>query len=133
MTQLSTLNKYTWTIGTIIAAVAIAVVVTLITLPLLNAALVSLILIGVLVPSLLYVYHEKIAPSYATQPIGNARLPHEYESRLPMQQQTIMTNDGYTSKAWVVPVEQTEGYRFVLTADGYRVVDSTGQVVYTLR
>ena len=46
--------------------------------------------------------------------------------------QLIASADGEPSVAFVVVAESTPGYRPVLTAQGYKLVNEEGEVVYTL-
>ena len=51
---------------------------------------------------------------------------------LPSARQLIASADGEPSVAFVVVAESTPGYRPVLTAQGYKLVNEEGEVVYTL-
>jgi hypothetical protein len=51
----------------------------------------------------------------------------------PIQRRTIYMADGAAREAFVVPVQGIPGYQTVLTADGYKLVNDAGQVVYTLK
>lgn len=51
----------------------------------------------------------------------------------PVAQRSIFTTEGATQSALVVSVEPTDGYQMVLTVDGYRLIDASGQVIYTLK
>jgi hypothetical protein len=54
-----------------------------------------------------------------------ARLPG------PVAQRSVQLAGGLTRQAQVVT--QTDGFQFVLTVDGYMLVDDRGQVVYKLK
>jgi hypothetical protein len=51
----------------------------------------------------------------------------------PVAQRTISSAEGAMQPALVAPIERDDGYEMVLTVEGYKLVDRTGQVVYTLK
>ncbi len=52
---------------------------------------------------------------------------------LPSARRLIASAEGEPSMAFVVVAESTPGYRPVLTAQGYKLVNEEGEVVYTFR
>jgi hypothetical protein len=62
------------------------------------------------------------APTY--DPIGDD------SDNAPMVEQHIITSNGDTQRAWVVPMEHMGEHQLVLTREGYKLVDGTGRAVY---
>lgn len=64
----------------------------------------------------------------------SARVPAASPAQLlPSARRQIAGAGGEPSVAFVVVAESTAGYRPVLTAQGYKLVNEQGQVVYSLR
>lgn len=56
------------------------------------------------------------------------------DARLAPREQLLLTGaDGVARQAIVAPVEQSDGRRLVLTAEGYQLLDADGRVIYRLR
>jgi hypothetical protein len=53
--------------------------------------------------------------------------------RQPIRVRSIVLPDQTTRTAQVIPVEQADDLQFVLTVDGYMVVDGAGRAVYRLQ
>lgn len=51
----------------------------------------------------------------------------------PAAQRVVHTPDGTEYAAIVVPAEPANDYQLVLTSVGYRLIDSDGRIVYTLK
>ena len=51
----------------------------------------------------------------------------------PVAQRTISSAEGAMQSALVAPIERDDGYEMVLTVEGYKLVDRSGQIVYTLK
>jgi hypothetical protein len=64
--------------------------------------------------------------------VAARRTPFSFGNE-PASQMSIITPEGTTRVAKLVPVEQTENYHFVLTRDGYMLVNEQGRAVHTLR
>jgi hypothetical protein len=74
-----------------------------------------------------------VAPSRLPRlwPAGRARRARRV-ALAPSPRRIVYTADGNDQVAFVVPVQGAEGYQAVLTSEGYKLVNSNGEIVYTL-
>jgi len=99
-----------------------------------------LALINIYAGVLLIAFSTALALGFATlqrSPAYRAPAARSREPRRiawpPMAQRTVATPEGFEQAALVIPIERNDGYEMVLTADGYKLVDAAGRVVYALK
>jgi|GEM_PF-3398584 hypothetical protein len=74
-----------------------------------------------------------LAPQPAKLEFATATIDAEPAPRPTSIRQRILTSDGHSMVAFGVPTQSTAGYRPVLTAQGYALVNDEGQIIYVLK
>jgi hypothetical protein len=125
MARLETFRSQVWAALYLVAAVIIVTAVALSA-----TGLIALLLaVGFILalPSMV-----GYALSLGRKQVAARRVPFSFSDE-PASQISIITAEGATRTAKLVPVDQTDNYRFVLTRDGYMLVNEQGRAIHTFR
>jgi hypothetical protein len=107
-------------------AVVAVVILSLVQAGMALAALLAAIVAGLLV---LLVALANVVPAQNTA----AHTVDRFTGTAHAEVHPVLLPDGQMLQAQVVELEQPTGHQFVLTKQGYMLVDEAGQVVYRLR
>jgi predicted membrane metal-binding protein len=125
MARLETFRSQAWAALYLVAAIVIVTAVALSA-----TGLIALLLAVGFILALPYVAGYVLG--LGRKQVATRRAPFAFSNE-PASQISIITAEGATRAAKLVPVEQTENYRFVLTRDGYMLVNEQGRAIHTLR
>lgn len=120
-------NRQAW-----IAMFTLFAIITVGTLIMLNQLLIGLLVMLLSVLALTTLYHQSISTTSTVASTAAQSGAWQYDPQEPVLLTSIISADGETHTARVVPLEQREGHQLLLTIDGYLVIDSSGQVIYKL-
>src|SRR5690349_3676719 len=129
MTRFLSQHRYIWiALAALVATVSMAIVIAL-SHP--YAGIIAVLLIVGLLPALprLLGSGADTRPRHTTTP-QSIPFPRPTE---PLAQRIILTPDGETRVAQVVPLAQQDDHQLVLTVNGYMLLNENGQVIYTLK
>lgn len=122
LAYVSSVSRYPWLYGGLAALIALAA--------LFDAGILAMILLLVAAVSLALVAYQRASGAEHVQrdSVRTKSVRYGYIGQKPEVE--IVDEEGDVVRAWVLPQEQTDvAYKFVLTSDGYRVVNGEGRVV----
>ena len=120
-------NRQAW-----IAMFTLFAIITVGTLIVLNQLLIGLLVMLLSALALTTLYRQSISTASTVASTAAQSGAWQYDPQEPVLLTSIISADGETHTARVVPLEQREGHQLLLTIDGYLVIDSSGRVIHKL-
>lgn len=129
MTHVIPTYRQAWiALFTLFAAIIVSILIGLSQLPL--GLLV--VLLSALALVIWYRQFTSTTSSVASTASASQSSAWQYDPQEPVLLTSVMTADGETHTARVVPLEQRAGHQLLMTIDGYLVIDNSGRVIYRL-
>ncbi len=127
MTHVIPTNRQAW-----IALFTLFAIITVGTLIMLNQSLMGLLVVLLSVLTITTLYRQSISGASTVANAGTQSGVWQYDPQEPVLLTSVITADGETHTARVVPLEQRAGHQLLLTIDGYLVIDNSGRVIHKL-
>lgn len=129
MTYVIPTHRQAWiALFTLFAAIIVSILIGLSQLPL--GLLV--VLLSALALIIWYRQFTGTTSSVASTASASQSSTWQYDPQEPVLLTSVMTADGETHTARVVPLEQRTGHQLLMTINGYLVIDNSGRVIYQL-
>ncbi len=127
MTHVFPTHRQAW-----IALLSLFTIITISLLIVSNQSLIGLLVVLLSILALTTLYRQSISSTSTGTGAAVQSGVWQYNPQEPVLLTSVVTVDGETHTARVVPLEQREGHQLLLTIDGYLVIDRSGRVIHKL-